>query len=152
MVCLGNICRSPLAEGLMRHKALENNLHWHIDSAGTGAYHTGQPPHPSSIAMAGKYGIDISTQRARQIAPADLAHFDILFVMDADNERDVRRLCTAENEHKIKLLLNEAFPGENRAVPDPYGQGEEAYRQVFELIDKACTAFIDRHKNGPNSR
>jgi len=146
MVCLGNICRSPLAEGLMQKMALENNLLWHIDSTGTGAYHTGQPPHPFSIAMAGKHGIDLSTQRARQITPVDLAHYDILFVMDADNDREVRKLATPENAHKIKLLLNEAFPGENRAVPDPYGLGEEAYRHVYELIEKACTAFIDRYK------
>jgi protein-tyrosine phosphatase len=144
MVCLGNICRSPLAEGIMQQKIHERNLNWTVDSAGTGYWHAGERPDPRSVSIARKYGIDITNQRARQIQPADFERFDLIFVMDTQNQRDVLRLAiTDEHREKVRLILNESHPGENRSVPDPY-YDDDGFEAVFQMLDKACKAFLDK--------
>jgi len=146
MVCLGNICRSPLAEGILQDKANKHGLNWEVDSAGTGNYHIGEPPHILSQKVAGINGIDISRQQARQFSPKDFERFDRVYVMDADNYNDVRRMSGAYwNENKVDLLLNEVYPGQNRPVPDPWSYPEKAYHEVFELVDKACDEIVRKY-------
>ncbi len=146
MVCLGNICRSPLAEGILQDKANKLGLNWEVDSAGTGNYHIGEPPHILSQKVAGINGIDISRQQARQFSPKDFEKFDRVYVMDADNYNDVRRMSGMYwHENKVDLLLNEVYPGQNRPVPDPWSYPEKAYHEVFELVDKACDEIIRKY-------
>lgn len=142
MVCLGNICRSPLAEGIMKARAAEAGLPWTVDSAGTGYWHTGELPDRRSIQVGGKYGIDITDQRARQFQPDDFDRFDRIFVMDVNNRRDV--LILAKNEEhrsKVSLILDETHPGEDRSVPDPY-YDDNGFEAVYEMLDEACRRFI----------
>ncbi len=142
MVCLGNICRSPLAEGILRHKAEENGLDWEIDSAGTGGWHVGDPPDPRSIKVARQFGIDISAQRARQFKVADFDLFDQIFVMDTGNLRDILRLApNQEYTKKVALMLDQVYPEKLKSVPDPY-YNDDAFEPVFRMLDKACTAYI----------
>lgn len=149
MVCLGNICRSPLAEGILKHKAAQRGLDWVIDSAGTGFWHAGEPPDSRSAGIARQYGIDITDQRARQFKPADLDLFDRVFVMDTQNLRDVlRQAQTDEHRAKIDLILNQLHPGQNRSVPDPY-YDDDGFNEVFEMLDAACEVFISRHPEAP---
>lgn len=146
MVCLGNICRSPLAEGILQHKADAAGLNWKVDSAGTGNYHIGMQPHQLSQKVAKKNGVDISYQKARQFVKEDMLAFDKIYVMDAGNYNDVKRMSRELwNADKTDLLLNELYPGENRGVPDPWSENEEAYHIVFAMIDKACDAIIKKH-------
>ncbi len=147
MVCLGNICRSPLAEGVLQHKAWQAGLQWSVESAGTGAWHAGEPPHRLSIKVARVNGIDISKQRARQFVKEDFLQYDFIYVMDGSNYTDVKHISgKLFDEQKIDLLLNELYPGENRAVPDPWYGEEEGYHRVYEMIDKACSRIIDKYK------
>jgi protein-tyrosine phosphatase len=139
MVCLGNICRSPLAEGILRQKTQELNLNIIIDSAGTSDNHVGQHPDKRSILNAKKHGIDISKLKARQFKVADFDTFDYIFVMDSYNHTDVIALARNENDRKkVELILNMAFPNSNKAVPDPYYGGEKEFEQVFLLLNEAC--------------
>ena len=142
MVCLGNICRSPLAEGIMKHKAGQAGLDWFVDSAGTGFWHVGELPDPRSIATARQYGIDLTDQRARQFRAADFERFDRIFVMDTQNLRDVLRLA-GRDEHrtKVELILDQTHPGQNRSVPDPY-YDDDGFEEVFQMLDRACEQFI----------
>lgn len=150
MVCLGNICRSPLAEGIMQHKATQNGLDWTVDSAGTGGWHSGQPPDSRSIRMAHSRGIDISQQQARQFSVRDFDRFDHIFVMDLQNRRDVLRLAqTDEHRTKVSLILDTCWPGEERIVPDPY-YDDNGFAAVFDLLEEACDAFIKQHLAGKN--
>ncbi len=143
MVCLGNICRSPLAHGIMQQIIEEQHLDWEVDSAGTGAYHINQPPDQRSIEMARQNGIDISTQRARQISPKDLEDFDLIFAMDSENYQNILRLANSkEQEAKVRLILNESTPNQNRSVPDPYYGGERGFYKVFQLLDEAIHQFV----------
>lgn len=145
MVCLGNICRSPLAEGIMKQKAAENVLEWTVDSAGTGAWHAGELPDRRSIATARKKGVDISDQRARQFQIADFERFDKIFVMDTQNMSDVLRLATSEAQReKVELMLDQIHPGLRRSVPDPY-YDDNGFEEVFDMLDQACSAFVRRH-------
>lgn len=145
MVCLGNICRSPLAEGIMKQKAAENGLEWTVDSAGTGAWHAGELPDRRSIATARKKGVDISDQRARQFQIADFERFDKIFVMDTQNLSDVLRLATSEaHRAKVELMLDQIHPGLRRSVPDPY-YDDNGFEEVFDMLDQACSAFVSRH-------
>lgn len=147
MVCLGNICRSPLAEGILQHHAWKNGLQWSVESAGTGAYHIGEPPHPLSIKVAKLNGIDISKQRARRFAKDDFLNFDFIYVMDSQNYNDVKRISgNLFDASKIDLLLNELHPGQNRNVPDPWYGEEDGYYEVFEMINKACEQIIEKHE------
>ncbi len=152
MVCLGNICRSPLAEGIMQHRATTAGLPWTVDSAGTGNWHTGQPPHRLSQKVSLQYGVDIGGQRARQFSAADVARFDQLFFMDQTNYEDARRMAGQHwDASKAMLLLDVLHPGEGREVPDPYYGTEQDYHDVFHLISQACDAFIARHKQPAGS-
>lgn len=145
MVCLGNICRSPLAEGILQHKAQKAGLRWKVESAGTGSWHIGSQPHTLSRKVAAKNGIDIGGQRCRQFQKEDMLYFDFIYVMDKNNYDDVKKMsCELWNATKVDLLLNELYPGENRSVPDPYLGTEPDYHKVFELIDKACEKVIER--------
>jgi protein-tyrosine phosphatase len=151
MVCLGNICRSPLAEGIMDHYAKEAGLNWKVDSAGTGGWHSGEQPHPLSQKVALLNGIDISKQSARVFVKEDIQRFDLIFVMDQNNFEDVKRICGSDwNEDKVDYLLNQTEPGKNKTVPDPWSHPEEKYHEVFELIKNASCSFIDgylQHRN-----
>lgn len=147
MVCLGNICRSPLAEGIMAQKAREAGLNWHVDSAGTGAWHAGQPPDFRSIRVAKKYGVDISQQLARQFQLLDFQRFDHIFVMDKSNRTNVARLTQRSDDRaKVSLLLDLAEPGSEREVPDPF-YDDDQFEPVFKLIETACAAFVKRHSS-----
>lgn len=145
MVCLGNICRSPLAEGIMQQKARRAGLDWTVDSAGTGHWHVGEMPDSRSIRTARQYGIDITGQRARQFQPLDFEEFDRIFVMDTQNLRDVLRHARSEaHRAKVDLILNQIHAGEDRSVPDPY-YDDDGFEQVFQMLDAACEEFVNRH-------
>lgn len=145
MVCLGNICRSPLAEGILQQKALEAGLNWKVESAGTNGYHTGEAPHPLSIKVARLNGIDISQQRSRKFTAADFEAYDKIYAMAEDVLDDMRRI--AKNKYdaeKTELLLNELYPGQNRDVPDPWYGPEPGYHDVYAIIEEACEAIVRR--------
>jgi protein-tyrosine phosphatase len=149
MVCLGNICRSPLAEGILRHKLNEAGIkNVIVDSAGTSYWHEGQNPDARSVKNAKSHNIDISKLIARQFTVSDFEKFDFIYVMDSSNHRDV--LSLAENkthETKVDLLLNAKWPGKNRAVPDPYSGGEEGFENVFRLVEEACDCLVEKIRN-----
>jgi protein-tyrosine phosphatase len=150
MVCLGNICRSPLAEGILQHKARQAGLQWKVESAGTGTWHIGQPPHHLSQKVSKMNSIDIGEQRCRQFRKEDMLHFDFIYVMDENNYEDVKTMSgELWNKNKAGLLLNELYPGENRGVPDPYNGKESDYHEVFRLIEKACGAIIEKASPNP---
>jgi len=137
MVCLGNICRSPLAEGILKSKVYLHKTF--IDSAGTGAYHVGEKPDRRSIAVANDHGIDISDQKARKFSKKDFENFDFIYVMDQSNYDNVVALASDENEKaKVKLILNEVFPGEDLDVPDPYYGGDFGFKNVYKMLNEAC--------------
>ena len=137
MVCLGNICRSPLAEGILKSKIDTSKIF--VDSAGTGNYHVGGLPDERSIAVAKKYRIDITDQRCRQFTVEDFDNFDMIYVMDNSNRRDVLSLArNKQDEAIIIMILNELFPGENVDVPDPYTGGLNGFEQVYSMLNKAC--------------
>ena len=143
MICLGNICRSPLAEGILKHKIQKKGLDWHIDSAGTGGWHAGELPDRRSIAIARKNGIDITDQRARKFRPADLDNFDLILTMDYANYLDVKRYAkTPEQQQKIQMIMNFISPDSDDEVPDPYY--DNRFELVFEMLDKACETVIER--------
>ncbi len=146
MVCLGNICRSPLAEGILRNKVKIAGLDWIIDSAGTSGHNPGCPPHRLSQKVALENGIDLSTIRCRNFTKSDINMCDKIYVMDEDNYAEVKRISgTAWDEQKVDFLLNEIFPGQNNNVMDPWYGGEEGFYEVYELIDKACDAIIMKY-------
>ncbi len=146
MVCLGNICRSPLAEGILKSKLPHSSFL--IDSAGTGAWHAGEQPDKRSIAIAKKHGIDLTAQRARQFKMADFEIFDHIYVMDKSNYENVVKLATTtEAIQKVKLILNEIDPSTNKEVPDPYYGGDDGFENVFQLLDKACTQIANKLTN-----
>lgn len=141
MVCLGNICRSPLAQGILESKVKKQQLDWQVDSAGTSAYHIGEAPDPRSIEIALAHGIDISTQRARQFVQRDLEDYDLILPMDSSNYQNIRMMCRDKShEHKIKLILNYVYPERNMAVPDPYYDG--GFSKVYDLLDAATDAIL----------
>lgn len=144
MVCLGNICRSPLAEGIFKHRL--NPEKFEVDSAGTGSYHIGELPDRRSIAVAKKFDIDITDQRCRQFTKADFQEFDHILVMDKSNYRNVLSLATTtQDEQKVKLILELAYPGEALEVPDPYYGGDNGFVNVYQMLDAACDAFIEKY-------
>ncbi|WP_340063425.1 low molecular weight protein-tyrosine-phosphatase [Ascidiimonas aurantiaca] len=146
MVCLGNICRSPLAEGILRSKVHPEKVF--VDSAGTISYHEGNPPDPRSVAIASKYGIDITSQRCRKFQVSDFEEFDHIYVMDNSNYNDVVGLARNEKERqKVDLILNLVFPKENVDVPDPYYGGEKGFQNVFKMLDEACETLAGNLKN-----
>jgi protein-tyrosine phosphatase len=145
MVCLGNICRSPLAEGILKYKCKQNNLEWHVDSAGTGKWHLGAAPDRRSVQVAAKYGIDITEQRARSINSSDYEEFDLIFAMDTTNYRDIMNWALdKQEENKVKLIMNELYPGEMISVPDPYFD-DNGFETVFDMLNKACDKIIEKY-------
>lgn len=147
MVCLGNICRSPLAEGILKSKLFRANVV--VESAGTGAYHIDQKPDNRSVAVAKINGIDITDQRARKFLVEDFDEFDLIYVMDQENYRDVVSLARNSNDvSKVKMILNEVFPNENLDVPDPYTGGDYGFKNVYKMLDEACD--IIAKKINPN--
>ena len=146
LVCLGNICRSPLAEGILQYKVQQAKLDWVIESAGTNGYHTGEAPHHLSQKIAKKNGIDISKQVSRRFIKDDLQQYDLILAMAADVMDDIRNICSnAVDEQKVRLFLNEVYPGENRDVPDPWYGGEDGYIEVYEIIEQACEEIIKKY-------
>lgn len=143
MVCLGNICRSPLAEGILKSKVYSHKTF--IDSAGTGAYHVGEKPDSRSIAIATINGIDISSQKARKFIVNDFDKFDLIYVMDQSNYENV--IAQARNEQdiaKVHMILNEVFPGEDLDVPDPYYGGDFGFKNVYNMLDQACDVIANK--------
>lgn len=141
MVCLGNICRSPLAEGILKQLTEQQGLDWQIDSAGTSSWHIGEPPHKDSIAMASKNGIDISGQKARQFSSKDFEKFDLILAMDSNNYGKIISLTSKEaHKNKVELILNYSHLGMNMAVPDPYYTGK--FAEVFTLLEDACQELL----------
>jgi protein-tyrosine phosphatase len=137
MVCLGNICRSPLAEGIMQHLAKENGLDWHVDSAGTGNWHVGEGPDRRSTRTARNHGIDISGQVCRLFKVSDFDEFDMIFVMDKNNLKDILGIARNEEDaKKVKLLLGD------KIVPDPY-YADEQFEPVFKMIEQGCMEIIE---------
>jgi protein-tyrosine phosphatase len=146
MVCLGNICRSPLAEGILQSKVDSKNLKWVVDSAGTSNYHPNSKPDSRSIQVAKENGVDISNQRARQIKQKDIEEFDLIFAMDYDNYENILDLCKNKNNiDKVKLILNEINPGEDKGVPDPYYGDITGFREVFKMLNEACDKIIENY-------
>ena len=141
MVCLGNICRSPLAEGILSLKGKRLSLE--VDSAGTAAYHIGKKPDIRSIEIANKYTVDLNQQRARQFSRADFDKFDIIYAMDTNNYAHLISLASSETErNKIRMILNEINPNAYQSVPDPYYGGENGFQDVYNMLDKACDKII----------
>ncbi len=149
MVCLGNICRSPLAEGILKTKIEARGLPWQVDSAGTGSWHVGELPDHRSIHIAKRYGIDITDQRARQFQPQDLDRFDLIFAMDQQNLRDILRFAQHEqHRQKVQLIMNLVQPDSNQNVPDPYWD-DDGFDAVFQMLDAACDAVIAHYISVP---
>lgn len=149
MVCLGNICRSPLAQGILRDKINKEGVNAEVDSAGTSAYHLDEAPDPRSISTGRKNGINISDLRGRQFTSDDFDHFDKIYVMDLSNKENVLKLARhPEDEQKVELLLNETEPESDAEVPDPYFGGERGFDAVYEMIDRATDTILQKLKNG----
>ncbi len=144
MVCLGNICRSPMAEGVFRKKAGEKKIDISVDSAGTAPYHIGQAPDSRAIAVAKEFGVDISTLRGRQFTNADFDRFDKIFVMDHSNLSNVLSLAKDDvQKGKVKLLLELLNENSLQEVPDPWFGGPRDFHDVFLLLDRACDKLAD---------
>ncbi|AEM69060.1 protein tyrosine phosphatase [Allomuricauda ruestringensis DSM 13258] len=142
MVCLGNICRSPLAEGILQSKVDSDSVF--VDSAGTAGYHVGNPPDERSIAVARKYGLRIEGQKCRKFSQQDFLEFDHIYVMDRSNFSDVASLAKNKEEaSKVKLLLSEIELG-IKEVPDPYYGGDDGFENVYQIIDSACEVIAKK--------
>ncbi|KRG70997.1 low molecular weight protein-tyrosine-phosphatase [Pseudoxanthomonas dokdonensis] len=146
VICLGNICRSPMAEGALRAHIQRSHLRdrVEIDSAGTGDWHAGQAPDRRAVACARSHGVDISDLRARQLRPSDFHDFDWLLCADQQNLKDVRRLAPAGTAHKVVLLLDWAGVLADGAIPDPYTGQAEDFQHVWRLVDSAASAAVAR--------
>ncbi len=143
MVCLGNICRSPLAEGVLQSKLSSNAFF--IDSAGTSGHHVGGLPDERSIEVGLKYGIDITNQRSRKFTKSDFKEFDLIFAMDESNYHNIVAMSDDEKDiQKVKMILNEIYPNENRSVPDPYYGGNQGFENVYRMLDEACNMIASK--------
>ena len=164
MVCLGNICRSPLAEAILRAKVEASGLDWQVDSAGTNGYHIGEAPHHLSQKVARLHGLDISQQRARKFTAADFQRFDKIYAMAGDVIDDMRRIAGRHGlrlsplgstssvpfavlgyTSKVDLLLNEVHPGRDEDVPDPWYGPETGYHEVYDLISEAADKILSKY-------
>ena len=149
MVCLGNICRSPLAEGVLKEMAKTAGLDWEIDSAGTNGYHIGEAPHKLSQKVARLHGIDIARQRARLFLAEDFSRFDFIYAMASDIIGEMRRIAGSKfNSEKVGLLMNAVYPGKNLDIPDPWSGPESGYRHVYTMIAQACEALVREFVKG----
>nr|WP_314837903.1 low molecular weight protein-tyrosine-phosphatase [uncultured Flavobacterium sp.] len=145
MVCLGNICRSPLAEGILASKLDPEKFI--VDSAGTGSWHVGKSPDERSVAVAKKNKISIAHQRGKHFSPKDFDLYDYIYVMDSSNYDDVMQLApSTEHQAKVKMILNELFPGENVDVPDPYYGLSNGFEMVFNMLNEVCDIIADKLK------
>jgi protein-tyrosine phosphatase len=143
MVCLGNICRSPLAEGILKHRAKENGIDILVDSAGTGFWHVGQKPDRRSIAVAEKNGIDITCQRARLFKKEDFQKFDVIYAMDENNLNELmKKAKNDEEKRKVKLIMNELSPEQNIPVPDPYYGDDSGFDEVFQMLNLVAEKIL----------
>lgn len=141
MVCLGNICRSPLAEGVLQSKVDPKKVF--VDSAGTGGYHIGEKPDERSIKVAHKYGLDITRQRCRKFTPLDFTEFDLIFAMDRSNYANILAQSDSEADTKKVKLLLEVLQDGIQEVPDPYYGGNHGFENVYHMIDRACTIIAN---------
>lgn len=150
MVCLGNICRSPLAEGLLQKKANEAGLDWQVDSAGTNGYHVGEHPHLLSQRVAMQHGINITKQISRLFVKEDFDRFDKIYAMADDVLADIKYIAKEKfDPEKAILLLDEIYPGQHKEVPDPWSKVEIEYHKVFALLDKTCDKIINKYTTKP---
>lgn len=148
MVCLGNICRSPLAEGIMKEKYKKYQIHGLVDSAGTASYHEGEKPDSRSIDVARKHGIDITDQRARHFEYKDFNQFDLILVMDQENYRNVMMMAKSpEEKSKVSMIMNHLWEDKNIPVPDPYYGGKDGFENVFKMLDDACESIALKIRN-----
>ena len=148
MVCLGNICRSPLADGVLRHKVQEKNLPWEVDSAGTASYHIGSPPDLRMVKTASKHGVDIGFLRARQFTSEDFNAFDRILVMDKSNYANVLNLASNQEDiNKVMFLMDYLNPMQQKEVPDPYYGAQEDFDVVYKLVDEATDAILIKESN-----
>lgn len=145
MVCLGNICRSPLAEGILQELAQKKGLHWQVESAGTNGYHNGEAPHPLSQKVANMHGIDISQQRSRKFIQEDITTYDIIYAMANDVLEDIQRIAGKKfSTEKVRLFLEELYPNERKDVPDPWYGNEDGYHKVYDLLYKGCEKIVEK--------
>ena len=146
MVCLGNICRSPMAEGILREtlkKAKIKNIE--VDSCGTSAWHVGEAPDKRAQTMCKKHGIDIRNLRGRQFIYEDFSQFDLIYAMDYDNFLNITAMSKNSNDlKKVKMILNESFPNSDMSVPDPYYGGNDGFNKVFSLLKNACDKIVEQ--------
>lgn len=143
MVCLGNICRSPLAEGILKNKT--QNLDVYVDSAGTASYHVGNLPDSRSIEIANKNGIDLTDQRARQFSEKDFDDFDKIYAMDTNNYSNIISLARNQPDRdKVDVILNELTPKSYDSVPDPYYGAGDGFQIVYDMLDNACDAIVGK--------
>ncbi len=145
-VCLGNICRSPTAQGVMEHLVKKENLHDKIsvDSAGTAAWHHGNLADPRSTEHAAKRGYDLTPQRSRPVDPSDFHEFDLIFAMDKNNYNNLLELAPSVHKNKVKLFLKEHGNSKTHEVPDPYYKGEEGFEEVLDLLEVACENLLNK--------
>ncbi len=147
MVCLGNICRSPIAEGVLRLKVKQHGLNWVVESAGTESYHIGEAPHHFSQKICRVHGIDISEFRAAKFTAEDFGRYDMIYAFADDVYREIKRIGGGKADmSRVQYFLNELHAGSNASVPDPYYGAEEGYKTVYDLIDKTCDAVIKKYK------
>ena len=145
MVCLGNICRSPLADGLLREKVRINNLDVQVDSAGTSGHHSGEAPDYRMRTTAKTHNLSVDDLRARQFHRRDSDEFDLIYVMDKSNYANIIRLAQNEKDkNKVKMILNEIMPGMNSDVPDPYYGGVQGFENVFSMLDEATDIIVNK--------
>jgi len=147
-VCLGNICRSAMAEGILKQKIKSKGLNMEVDSAGTANYHIGQAPDKRMQAKAIEHGLNISSQRGRQFKVEDFDEFNYIFAMDNSNRQDILQLARNEDDRKkVTLFLNYDYPHQNLDVPDPYYGEEQGFEDVYQLLDSACNTFLTTLNN-----
>ena len=145
MVCLGNICRSPLAEGILENKAIAAGKHWEVESAGTNSYHIGEPPHEFSRKVASLNGLDISKQRARRFKAEDMMEYDLIYAMASDVLEDIKKISGKNFDAGKVKLFREELPAENMNVPDPWYGEEDGYHTVYKIIDETCEAILNKY-------
>lgn len=144
MVCLGNICRSPIAEGVLQQKLISVGLNWQVESAGTNGYHIGEAPHRFSQKVCKRHGIDISQQRARRFCTKDFEQYDIIYALALDVYDEIKKIGGAQAQmHKVKIFLGELQEGSTESVPDPWYGDESGYLPVYQIIEQTCDAIIE---------